>query len=151
MKTGVLVLRYSETSAPESGTVGAHEEIVKSHGYVWLGKWGKAIPAARLTQLAAEIDSGGQAKLILAKRTPWRLVLHECLVTAVCEQLSPDELLRVPQYYRGKTRSIGVWFRVISFRKMDKDEASRLVLLSNGRPLLAAIGHSKCSTFWVDA
>lgn len=44
MKT--VALRFSNKFAPACGTIEAHNELIRGHGYVWYGKLGNKIAAS---------------------------------------------------------------------------------------------------------
>lgn len=147
----MLALRYSDDSAPEGGTVEAHQRVMKAEGYVWLGKRGKPIASSRVAEMSKEIEARGSIEVILARRTKWHVVMHAAEITAVAAALPADELSRVPAYYRAKAGAVGTWFRVVDFRKIQRDESAVLVVASSGKPLFSAVRNSMCTNFWVNS
>ena len=55
MKT--IALRYAENFAPNIGTIGAHQQVIDTIGYVWYGKLGNPVSEKIATEILQAPDS----------------------------------------------------------------------------------------------
>ena len=140
MKT--IALRFAEIFAPDSGTIQAHESIIREKGYVWYGKLGTTVGADKMKIiLSAEeprillIQSGKAGRY-------WAYVddiRHEC-----------PEPGAIPEYYRNDREKFKTWFRVVRFEKAPAKIMSQCIVVSSGAQLGHASHYSMSPYFFIE-
>lgn len=137
-----IALRYSENFSPSIGTIRAHEEIIKTNGFVWYGKLGSYISdTVRSSILSNEtpqillIESGGQARY-------WAKIIDVSRVTPPIKE--------IPEYYRENRDKFSSWLKVSSFEKADKNVMSRCYVISSKNSLSDASRKSMSPYFIIE-
>jgi hypothetical protein len=132
MEAPRLILRFRELT-PEVDTIKAHLNIRDRRGSVWWGWWKKEIEPSHEAELRA-------LEANVSRRTPigaWLIDtsaerLHLAEVIEVKTQLSTNDAISVPSYYRKNIAEIPAWFRI---SKIEVDQPYR-------RDLEAVIGQN---------
>lgn len=134
-----VALRFFDKFAPECGTIAAHEEVIKEHGYVWYGKLGSAVSDANI-------------KIILDNEQPRILLIHSgkfdrywAYINGITKELSDIE--KVPEYYRSRTEDFHTWFKITRIEKAEKDIMKKCFVKSSNRPLGDVSRHSMSPYF----
>lgn len=140
MKT--IALRFAENFAPKDGTISAHKKIIDKKGYVWYGKLGSAVSAARICELLSQeeprillIHSGGPERY-------WAYIDN-------IEKTRPSDD-EFPDYYRDMANKIKTWFRIVRFESADKKVISQCTVISSGSSLSEASRASMNPYFYVE-
>lgn len=140
MKT--IALRFSNSFAPECGTILAHQELIDQYGYVWYGKLGSRV-------------SLSIAETIMKNDAPRILLIHSGAAQrywAAIDKIAYDTpvLDEIPAYYRERAAEFKTWFRVRSFTLAPKDVLSHCFVSSSGTPLSRASRHSMSPYFIIE-
>jgi hypothetical protein len=112
-----VILRFRELT-PSIDTISEHEKIKQTFPYVWWGWWRKEIdgaPTVDLEALARQARSPERLDVFLIDTSAERL--HTAKADDVLKSLSPEELNKVPSYYRGRTGLVYAWFRLVELTK----------------------------------
>jgi len=146
-----LLIRFSDNVAPPEGTIEAHGNILAKHGYVWLGKFGKTIAAAKRNEILSQIDRKVKSYLLLAKsiRASSDIVVGE--LEDVRRTLPESELSKVPEYYRKNTTQVGAWFKIRKFWTVDKNVLRKFTIRSSGFPAFQSISEGMATFFFLIA
>ena len=140
MKT--IALRFSNSFAPECGTIQSHQALIDQDGFVWYGKLGSKV-------------SSGIADIILKNDHPRILLIHSGAVQRYwayidkIDYITPP-LQEIPEYYRHRAAEFKTWFRVRSFELAPKDILSHCVVASSGTILSKASRHSMSPYFIIE-
>lgn len=137
MKT--IALRFSNSFAPESGTIQAHQDLINEYGHVWYGKLGNCI-------------SRTVAEGIMKNEIPQILLIHSGTAKrywAKVDKIQYDIPLlnEIPEYYRDRAKEFKTWFRVVQFQIAPGDILSHCIVLSSGHTLSQASRHSMSPYF----
>ena len=138
MKT--IALRFGDNLAPACGTILAHQEYIKKDGFVWYGKFGKAIS----TRVAEEISKNKPFKVLLirsAKTERYWATVEEI-------SFSTPSINNIPSYYTDLRYLIKCWFKVVSFEKAPKDVMSKCIVISSRTPL-SEVSRSSMSPYFI--
>ena len=140
MKT--IALRFSNSFAPECGTIQAHQALIEQNGFVWYGKLGTKV-------------SSGIANIILKNDNSRILLIHSGATQrywAYIDKIvfSTPPLQEIPEYYRDRAAEFKTWFRVRSFELAPKDILSYCVVSSSGTLLSKASRHSMSPYFIIE-
>ena len=140
MKT--IALRFSNSFAPESGTIRAHQDVIDRYGHVWYGKLGTRI-------------SKSVAEDILKNSFPQILLIHSGTSKrywAKVDQIQYDvpPLVEIPEYYRNRAKDFKTWFRVIQFQNAPGDILSHCIVPSSGHSLSHASKYSMSPYFIIE-
>lgn len=137
-----VALRFAENFAPLCGTVAAHQELIKSIGYVWYGKLGSPI-------------SYKVADEILNDSNPRILLIHSggqdrwwAYIDAIQRETPP--INEIPTYYRNKASNFTCWFKIKRFECADRDIMSKCIVSSSGKQLSLASRQSMSPYFIID-
>ena len=140
MKT--IALRFSNSFAPECGTIHSHQALIEQNGYVWYGKLGAKV-------------SPGTVDTILKNDNPQILLIHSggaqrywALIDKI--EYSTPPLLEIPEYYRDRATEFKTWFRVRSLILAPKDILSHCVVASSGVSLSHASRYSMSPYFIIE-
>lgn len=141
MKT--VALRFSNKFAPACGTIEAHNELIREHGYVWYGKLGNKIAVSVFDE-------------ILGNEDPRILLIHSGAANrywAYVDEIQQDIPVRddIPAYYRDEAEKFKSWFRVIKFEDAPRDFMSKCTVASSGQELGIASKHSMSPYFKIIA
>ena len=137
-----IALRFSNNFAPDIGTIGAHEELIKKKGFVWYGKLGSRI-------------SDKSSLRIMENDNPRILLIHSGGTDrywAYIDKIQHETPNRndIPSYYRNQVNKFKSWFRVIRFESASKDVLSHCFVLSSGAVLSNASRHSMSPYFIIN-
>ncbi len=146
-KTLHIVLKYREHFTSVLGTIALHEQIIQSHGCVWIGKWGRPIQSRLIKIVAEQIKARIPTYIFLAKYTGRTYLIHAGKLIDIATFLDNDEL--IPEYYRDKRSSIKTWFKIISLPQLDPTILGKLIGASSGMPINQTLKKSMASTFYV--
>ena len=140
MKT--IALRFSNSFAPECGTIQSHQALIEEKGYVWYGKLGTKV-------------STGIADTILKNDNPRILLIHSGATQRYWAFIDKIEysiplLQEIPEYYRDRAAEFKTWFRVRSFILAPKDILSHCIVASSGVSLSQASRHSMSPYFIIE-
>lgn len=140
MKT--IALRFSNSFAPECGTIQSHQNLIHLNGYVWYGKLGAKV-------------STGIAETILKNDIPQILLIHSGSSQRYWATIDKIEYLipplqEIPEYYRDRATEFKTWFRVLSFTVAPKDILSHCFVASSGVSLSRASRHSMSPYFIIE-
>lgn len=139
MKT--IALRYAENFAPNIGTIGAHQQVIDTIGYVWYGKLGNPVSEKIATEILQAPDS---VILLIHSGGQDRYWAH---VEAI-QRNTPSE--GVPRYYQNMTDKFKCWFKVTEFEKAAKDVMCQCFVASSKKPLSLASRHSMSPYFIIE-
>lgn len=140
MKT--IALRFSNSFAPECGTIQSHQTLINQNGYVWYGKLGSRI-------------SPSTTEMILKNSNPCILLIHSGASQrywAIIDKIeyTIPSLQEIPEYYRNRAVEFKTWFRVKSFTLAPKDILSHCFVSSSGTSLSQASKHSMSPYFIIE-
>ena len=98
-----IALRFGDNFAPEKGTIAAHNDVIKSYGFVWYGKLGSAVSKRVINE-------------IVNNETPKILLIHSGKSDrywAFIEKIQRDipEKKYIPEYYRDNADNFKTWFK----------------------------------------
>ena len=122
-----IALRFGEHFAPACGTIAAHEELIKTYGYVWYGKMGSPL-SDKIIKMICE-SSEKRILLIQSGKTG----RYWAYVEEVSRKLPPLE--QIPSYYRSIASKFGCWFKVSRFEVAPKNIMSFCRVKSSRTPL----------------
>lgn len=150
-QTKAIAVRYGEHFSPAGGTIAAHEEVLKSQGFVWFGKMGAAVAHPRVAELNAQIAAGTPTFLVLVRARADGRIVHACRIDSVTrERPGRSEERCIPEYYR-KREDVGAWFKVVAINRVDSSLLSQLTVSSSLLPLPQVLSTSVASFFYVTA
>lgn len=125
-----IALRFSNSFAPECGTIQAHNELISSKGYVWYGKLGSKISE----KVVRDILENDEPKILLihsgAAGRYW------AYIDAIQSDTPPLE--EIPEYYRNRASDFASWFRVLRIEEAPKNVLSLCSVASSGTSLSIA-------------
>lgn len=140
MKT--IALRFSNSFAPESGTIQAHQDLIEQYGHVWYGKLGTRI-------------SNKVADDIMKNSSPQILLIHSgtskrywAKIDQIQYEVPP--LAEIPEYYRSRVKEFKTWFRVKQFQVAPGNILSHCIVPSSGHSLSQASKHSMSPYFIIE-
>ncbi len=140
MKT--IVLRYSDSFAPNNGSLFEHEKILNENGYVWWGKKGPRISP----KVISDLFSDGQSKILLIRggssEKYWAIVEE---IVDECPQPS-----YVPEYYRKELVFYGSFLKIIQFVKADDDILDHCYVYTTGKCMADIINKAMASYYIVE-
>lgn len=137
-----IALRFFNSFAPECGTIRAHEELIKSNGYVWYGKLGSKISA----RVAEEVINNATPRILLIHSGSTKR--YWAFINKIQNDTPP--LTEIPSYYRDRADDFASWFRVLRFEDAEKNVLSHCYVSSSGKPLSIASRHSMSPYFIID-
>lgn len=140
MKT--IALRFGEHFSPECGTIAAHEEIIRSMGYVWYGKMGPKISE----KMIREIMSIESPKILLIRSG--KTERYWASVKAIQYLTPPKE--GIPEYYRDNAGMFKTWIKINAFSLADRDVMSKCKVTSSGKTLGETSKHSMSPYFIIN-
>ena len=143
------IVRYSDNVAPKEGTISAHGKVLKEHGYVWVGKFGKTMGQVKMARLLSQIKKDIDTYLFLVRSVKGDQNIIVARLVDIQKYIPPEELDKVPQYYRGKKRFVGVWFKVTEFWEGDIQLLRSLIVSSSGMFAFHALSGSMAGMFFV--
>ena len=137
-----VALRFSDNFAPESGTIIAHNELIKEYGYVWYGKLGSAVSQK-------VIDD------IIKNPNPKILLIHSGKARrywAYIEKVQHDmpEKEKIPAYYRENASAFKTWFKVTKIEIAPNNVMSCCKVTSSQRSLGETSRSSMSPYFIID-
>jgi len=135
-----LLIRYSDTLAPESGTITEHVKIIKRRGYAWLGKFGRGIGVGIRTSINGQIKEGVETYLFLVGNKA-REYIYIAKILGIENFIGDDEIQRVPLYYRHQASSVGTWVKIAEIWRVERSILSK-VDNSFGLPMSQTVGKS---------
>lgn len=141
MKT--LALKYSESKAPDCGTVQAHNELIDKFGYVWFGKFGTNTNR----NIIREILESGDPKILLVSGKQKKI--HWAYINEVTTELS--ELEAVPDYYRRDVDRVKTWFKVIRFEEVSQEILSQFIVSSSKKKLISSLERGMSSSYLIES
>lgn len=145
-----LVVRYSDNFAPKGeGTISVHGKILKEHGYVWLGKFGKPMGRERMTMFLKQIQEGKNSYIFLVRSGKRDQQIIVGRFADVRRTLQKDDLKKVPKYYCDKGKMIGVWFKIKQFWAVGIELLNSLIGTSSGIPVSHSLHCSLAGMFFV--
>lgn len=140
MKT--IALRFTDKFAPSAGTIKAHEDIIKTKGYVWYGKMGNRISKS----IAEEIIKNESPRFLLihsgAQDRYWMYFKEISFETPSFEDF--------PTYYHTISDRFKTWFKISDIRKAEKNVMSNCRVISSGALLSNASRHSMSPYFIIE-
>lgn len=137
MKT--IALRFSETFAPEIGTIAAHQELINTQGYAWYGKLGSAISA----KVIVDVMKNDDPKILLIHSG--KQARYWMFVTAISRGMPP--INEIPEYYRDLSCKIKCWFKVRAFEEAPRGIMSQCYVISSNSLLSEASKYSMSPYF----
>lgn len=144
-----LLVRYSDKLIPFSDTIRSHNEIIKEHGYVWMGKFGKTISNEILRRLKKQIEEKTPTYVFLAQKAGNQYVLSAAELDDFSVELSQKEQSKVPKYYREKRNDIKVWFRIKKFHDLESGILKKIIINSSSMPASVTLPASMAGFFLV--
>ncbi len=106
-----VLMRYSDRLAPPEGTIIAHNQVTKTHGYVWMGKFGRPIAQSTIDILNEQIKNHMPTYLFLAQTSGKEYTVTAGELAETSRSLNPNESSKVPKYYRNEHKKIGGWLK----------------------------------------
>ena len=151
-KTIHILLRYTEGkgehTVPAPGTIALHEEIIKKYGYVWIGKWGRAVKGDFVIRtLMEQINAGVHTYVFLARYEAKAYLVHSCELVSIATHVDDDNL--IPLYYRDRKTSINTWFKVRDITQVNPDILDELIGPSNGMSISQTLKKNMSSFLYV--
>lgn len=134
----------------EGQTVTEHSAMIKNRGKAMLGKLGQAIGPDLIAALKKQISEGIPTYLFLTLREGWNgpYVTYKCTLLDLHLEISEDQELFAPRYYKTSWYEVSTWFEIKSMEKMNRDDMNRIYVLSSGREIMSVI-KSSASVFRV--
>lgn len=140
MKT--ISLRYTDKFAPENGTIGAHNDLLKKNGYVWYGKMGNPISNSVIEKI---MDNEEPRFLLIHSGSVERYWIY---IDAISKE-RPD-YSDFPQYYHDISGRFKTWFRVIRIEKAENKVMTKCKVISSGASLSEVSRHSMNPYYIID-
>lgn len=137
-----IALRFAENFAPECGTIAAHEDVIRTRGFVWYGKLGSPISETVALRI---LDGANPRVLLIHSGASERFWAHIQSISRSC----PDEDA-IPSHCLHRKNDFGCWFKVVKFEKASADVMSRCVVKSSGKSLSTASRHSMSPYFIIE-
>ena len=129
-----IALRFSNSFAPEEGTIKAHEKLITSIGHVWYGKLGSTVSI----KVRQTIMDNEQPKILLihsgATDRYWAFI-------DAIQNITPP-LEEIPEYYRKRTKDFATWFRITKIEEASKNVLSDCYVASSRTSL--SLASRKC-------
>lgn len=144
-----VVVRYGEHVAPKQGTVRAHQEVISSLGYVWLGKFGVGLARSRVDQITASEKFGHGVHILLVRSSRRSSYVTLCRVIEIRGEIPVEEREAVPRYYGAMYIDVRTWFKVVQMRPVDPEVLDRLIVTSSGQNVRATLRDSIAGFFYV--
>jgi len=135
MKT--IALRFSDSFAPEEGTIELHKRILNKNGAVWYGNFGHKV-SEKIIKEQLKLDD---PKFILIKSNSkdyYWVHFSDYLINA-----EPPHKF-IPKYYQDKSNMIKSWFKIKKIEKITEDEINKCYVISSGDLLIDSC--NKCMT-----
>ena len=123
----IVALRFSETFAPECGTIAAHQKVINEYGYVWYGKLGLPLSEKYVEEMRKEDD----LRILLIQSSKQ----NRYWAKVACMQKETPPLETIPEYYRANAKDFHYWFKILSFQKAENNVQARCIVLSSNEPL----------------
>jgi hypothetical protein len=99
-----VLLRFSDKLFQVGDAMTAHQELIKRHGAVWLGKFGRPMAQRRADDLNEQIRGGVTTRVYLVQRARSGYVLYEGTVDRFAFAVPPSETRLIPPYYVEKSK-----------------------------------------------
>lgn len=137
-----VALRYSNSFAPEEGTIQAHQQLIDQNGFVWYGKLG-----SRISETVQNI--------IMSGKEPKVLLIHSGTADRFWAyvkeiQFTVPKADGIPEYYRNRAEDFKTWLKVVRFEKAPRDVLSHCIVVSSGKTLSLASRHSMSPYFIIE-
>lgn len=137
-----IALRFSNSFAPEEGTIKAHEAVIEEIGHVWYGKLGSKISS----KVKEDLISSKDPKILLIHSGSYsRYWAH---IDKVQNETPPVD--EIPVYYRDRAEDFATWFRVLRFEEAPRNILSQCFVASSRAALSSASRHSMSPYFIID-
>ena len=137
-----IALRFSNSFAPDEGTIRAHEAVISERGYVWYGKLGSKVSIHAKNDI---FDNEDPRILLIHSGATSRYWAH---IDTIQYETPPIE--EIPFYYRHRAKVFSTWFRVLRFEEAPRDILSHCFVASSGASLSIASRHSMSPYFIID-
>lgn len=137
MKT--IALRFSDSYAPEEGTIKLHNDIISKNGFVWYGKFGNAVSA----KIKKELLENESPRFLLIKSGG--LDRYWVYFNDIRNEVVDVE--HIPEYYRNDSGKVKTWFKVTKIVKASNDIMSKCHIASTGQVLSLASKYSMSPYF----
>lgn len=144
-----VLLRYSDNLAPHEGVIFHHNQVIKEHGFVWMGKFGKPVSDSKLDILKRQIEDKKPAYVFLVKKDNKEYSVIAGEIESFSKTLTKEELNKVPAYYREKSRNVGIWFKIKRFHPLDNSILNKIFISSSGASALQTLPYSMAGYFLV--
>lgn len=139
--TYYIILRYSDKLAPPPGTIKLHEEVIKKHGSVWLGKFGRRISDQVVDRLKNQIKAQKPTYIFLTQALgKQKFMIHAGLLENIERKIDEQDL--IPQYYHDRSDRISTWFRISRFMKLSPKVLTVLIGRSSGVPIFRTLSQT---------
>lgn len=137
-----IALRFSDSFAPDGGTIEEHLKIIRLHSYAWFGKMGT--PIAKHVMQALMNNEDKKFLLINSGKADRYWVYFSDI------QRTTPESEKIPEYYRFRADDFHTWFKITKIEKAPKNILSQCHVKSSGAPLSSVSRHSMSPYFIIE-
>lgn len=131
----LLKLKFHDDDIGVCDAIETHNSIAREHGTVWIGKIGSPLSTELTKRIAGEIENQLKPKLFLFYGPKDERCYYLADIISILRQTNAPSK-RFPDYYREFRRDIHQWFEISQLTLAGRDEISRLVVASSGKPVL---------------
>ena len=142
-----FIFRYSDKSAPPSGTIKLHADVIQKNGSVWLGKFGKKVGKRTISLLQGQINKNIPSYTFLVGYSDRNFIVHAGETDSISDEI-PDYSL-IPSYYAKDAIKVYTWFKLKSLFKVETDILRTLTGDSSKLPIILTLQRSMSSIMLV--
>lgn len=137
-----IALRFSDSFAPNAGTILEHRKLIEKIGYAWYGKLGSPV-------------SDKVCQDVLSSTSPRILLIHSGKADrywAYIDRISKDvpPLEEIPAYYRDQAQAFRTWFRITKIVEADRNVMSSCTVSSSKASLSLSSRQSMSPYFIIE-
>lgn len=143
-----VVLKYGEHIAPPPGTILLHAQVLKEHGAVWLGKWGRPMGQPFIRTMRCQISDASPTYVFLIKSFSSSYIVHACTIAEIARQVTDKTM--IPAYYREKLSSIKTWLKLTEIIEINPAILDELIGYSSRMPINRTISKSMSGALYVE-
>jgi len=142
-----ILLKYGEHIAPPPGTIKLHQDVLKEHGSVWMGKFGKSIGKPVLKILKDQIKSKKPTYVFLVKSARGAYTIHAAKLEDIGLEADDDKL--IPNYYQNRKSKIEIWFKINKIFQVKPEILETLKGYTSRMPINQSVRRSMAGAFYV--
>lgn len=140
METPTVALRFRDTTLGVD-TIASHTDVIMAHGAVWWGWWKKEFEELNKNEIDSCISINGETSIYILDRSTKRMFTATCV--GWTQNLSADDVLLVPDYYKKQISNVSAWFKLTSIRKVEFNETISSLFKQNTIRIVNSTGTKK--------